>query len=130
MDGLQLTRSFFRARRSEGQRGFALILALGLAVIYFMLIELLMIDATRELGEARRFRARVVALTLAENGAELAARQLALPDHRSADVDAEDWQGTITGRLRKKPGGSFEIIGNGRSKGLDSTRARVKLEGR
>jgi hypothetical protein len=106
-----------------------LILALVLAVLYFMLIELLMIDATRELGEARRFRSRIVALTLAENGAELAARNLAVPGP-ARDVRAEDEQGTIEGRIRKKADGTFEIIGTGQSKGLESTHARVLIEGR
>jgi hypothetical protein len=106
-----------------------LILALGLAVLYFMLIELLMIDATRELGEARRFRARVVALTLAENGAELAARNLVSAPSFQRVPPTEDSQGEISGELRKT-GTDFEIFGTGRSKGFDATEARVHIEGR
>lgn len=65
-----MTRSFSRARTSE--RGFVLLAAIVLAVLYFGLMELLLLDSARELNEAQRFRARIVAAALAENAAELA----------------------------------------------------------
>jgi len=129
---LPSTRSSFRARRSS-QRGFALILALVLAILYFALIELLMIDASRELGEARRFRSRIIALTLAENGAELAAKQIVIVTETEADADEENAQGTMTGEMRKTPTATgvsqFTIVGEGESKGNEAIRAKVTLNG-
>lgn len=126
---MRSTRSCSRARRND-ERGYALILALVLAVLYFALVELLMIDASRELAEARRFRARVIAQTLAENGAELAALQIARPERTGASVHAEDWQGEITGRMRKDPGGQFTIEATGKSKGLVTIETKVAVFGR
>lgn len=118
-------RSFSRARTSE--RGFALIWAIGLALLFFLLIELMLIDSSRELAEARRFRARIVAETLAENGAELAAAQMVLRDY--ARASAEDWQGEIVGTMTKSAGG-FVIVGEGTAKGTEKASARVHVQGR
>jgi hypothetical protein len=63
---LRSTRSSSRARTAE--RGFVLGMAMVIAVLYFLLMELLLIDSSRALGEAQRFRSRVVAAALAENG--------------------------------------------------------------
>ncbi|HJQ40498.1 MAG TPA: hypothetical protein VKB93_25410, partial [Thermoanaerobaculia bacterium] len=87
-----------------------------LAVLYVALVELLLIDSARELSEARRFRAKVVAATLAENGAELAAAQMINRD--TASVNAFDWQGSITGTFRKTPDNRFEISGSGETSGI------------
>jgi len=103
------------------------VLALVLAVLYFGLIELLMIDSARELSEARRFRARIVAETLAENGAELAARQIVT--ETSTNVTAQDWQGSIEGHMMKKGGGQFEITAAGKTSGLTESVARVRVYG-
>jgi len=103
------------------------VLALVLAVLYFGLIELLMIDSARELSEARRFRARIMAETLAENGAELAAREIITQP--SAHVTAQDWQGTIEGHMVKKSGGQFEITAAGTTTGLTESVARVRVFG-
>jgi hypothetical protein len=132
-DVLRSIRSFSRAR-TNSQRGYALIAAIVLAVLYFLMIELLMIDASRELAEARRFRAKIVALTLAENGAELAAAAMLYRD--DANVSAEDWQGTVTGEMRRtmtSPGAyeiPFTIVGNAETKGLVKTKANVYVQGR
>src|SRR6266545_5727430 len=76
-DVVPLIRFFSRASISrQRQRGFVLISALVLSVLYFALMELLLIDSSRALNEAQRFRARVVAGALAESGAELAALQM------------------------------------------------------
>ncbi len=102
--------------------------AIALAILYFALIELLLLDSSRELGEARRFRARVVAATLAENGAELAALQMM--NRNAAYVNADDWQGKISGRMSKTAGDQFEISGSGETAGVVRTEARVRLYGR
>lgn len=120
-------RSCSRAPRSS-ERGIALVLALVLAVLYFGLIELLLLDSARELAEARRFRARIVAETLAENGAELAALQITSRD--SVSVSAEDWQGTINARMTKNAGGNFDIDAEGKTSGITESKARVLVRGR
>lgn|GEM_PF-1767490 len=119
-------RSSSRAHTTS-ERGFALIAAITLAVLYFALIELLLIDSARELTAARRFRAKVVAATLAENGAELAAA--AMLTRPSANVNATDWQGTIAGDMRKTPDEKFEITGTGSTTGVVQTTSRVSLRG-
>lgn len=116
------------SRRSE--RGFALAMAIILAVLYFGLIELLMIDSSRELAEARRFRARIVASTMAENAAELAAHDMALkPPGASSDVTLEDADGKGEGKLRKM-NDRFELRGEAETKGLVKTKATVRVTGR
>lgn len=125
MDASRSTRSCSRARTSE--RGFALALALIVAVLYFGLIELLLYDASRELGEARRFRARIIALTLAENGAELAAQNLVTLPQNPAPMT--DWQGTMSGDVSNSAG-QFTINGTGDVTGIVMMRATVKVQGR
>ena len=119
-------RSCSRAR-TNSQRGFALIAAVVLAILYVALIELLLLDSARELGEARRFRAKVVAATLAENGAELAAASLLTKDTNTANET--DAQGTMFGQMTKT-NGKFEIGGEGSTTGLVRTKATVQLTGR
>lgn len=129
-------RSSNRARRSS-ERGYALIAAIVLAVLYFGLIQLLMLDASRELAEARRFRSRVVAQVLAENGAELAALEMGTPEREQSSVRAEDEQGEISGHMQKsrcsdcgQPEWTFTIEGQGKTKGLPPIETKVKLQGR
>lgn len=122
---LQSTRSSSRDRTSE--RGFVLVAAIILAVLYFMLIELLLIDGTRSLQEAQRFRSRVVALTLAENAAELAAAQMVNTTNARVDVDSTD--GTITGTYLRS-GDSFQLIGEATTKGVAIQNAHVTIQGR
>ena len=119
-------RSCSRARTSE--RGFALAMALIIATLYFGLIGLMLFDASRELAEARRFRARIVALTLAENGAELAAHMI-VPAPPMGPVNEEDWQGTMTGS-RMKNGDDFKIVGTGTTSGVVEVHARVEVDGK
>lgn len=121
---------FFSRARTSSQRGYALVAAIILAVLYFGLVELLLMDSSLQLAEARRFRARIVALTLAENGAELAAVQLASPDRMIADERAEDWQGVIRGRMAKNAGQQFEIEGKSETAGTERLTASVRIRGR
>ncbi|HET8774200.1 MAG TPA: hypothetical protein VFP80_10430 [Thermoanaerobaculia bacterium] len=103
-------------------------MAIVLAVLYFALVELVLLDSQRELGEARRFRARIVAETLAENAAELAALQIVARDSTPQfSVNAED--GTMSGRMVKSATG-FEIHGEGTTSGITESTARVILRGR
>ena len=81
-------RSSSRARTSE--RGFALIAALTLAVLYFALMELILIDSSRSLAEAQRFRARIMAATLAEDAAELAALNMRAKTSSRVEISEPD----------------------------------------
>lgn len=116
------------SRRNE--RGVALISAIVLAVLYFALMELLLLDSQRELWAARKFRSKIVASTLAENGAELAALQFVSAARTMNEVNAEDDMGFITGRLLKTAGGQFQIDGEGRTKGVDVSSVKVHVYGR
>lgn len=118
-------RSSFRARTRE--RGYALISAIALAILYFAVMQLVMIDSNRVLHEAQRFRSKVVSEALAENAAELAASQIVLTFTRN--VSATDADGTMKGSLQK-PGNDFVINGEGTSSGVEPRTATVKLQGR
>jgi hypothetical protein len=124
---LRSIRSFSRARTSE--RGFALIAALSFAILYFALMELLLVDSSRALEEARRFRVRLVAATVAENAVELAAHNLR--NGATKPVNEEDEQGKMTGVATTTPGGGpFEIEASGETKGVIRQRASVRIQGR
>ncbi len=114
-------------RNRKSERGFALIIALILAILYFGFIELLMMDASREMSEARRFRGRIVAMTLAENGAELAAAKMVIAP--TPPPDETDEQGITTGKVSVNLAHQFDIIGTGKSTGREGTSATVHLEG-
>jgi hypothetical protein len=124
---LRSIRFFNHARRSS-ERGIALIVAIVLALLYFGLVELMLLDSARELAEARRFRARITAETLAENAAELAALQIVTRD-KNGPFQFDSEQGSISGSMTKSEAG-FEIKGEGVSGGITESRARVILRGR
>jgi hypothetical protein len=134
-DSLRSIRSSSRARTSE--RGIALAIAVVVALLYFSLIQLLMFDASQQLLQARRFRARIVALTLAENGAELAAKGLANPVlPASYHDDHEDpLQGIASGSRAKGPvdpatnTAPFVIKGQGEATGVVKMKATVEVTG-
>ena len=122
---LRSIRSSSRGRTSE--RGFVLAAAIILAVLYFMLIELLLIDGTRSLQEAQRFRSRIVALTLAESAAELAAAQMVNNTNAHVDIDSTD--GTLTGEYLRS-GDSFQLTGEATTKGVAIQKSHVTIQGR
>jgi len=135
MDKSPSIKSCNRVRTSE--RGIALAMALIVAVLYFGLIELMLYDASRELAEARRFRARIIALTLAENGAELAAWQITSSVVMGPPFVSEgDGQGSITGRVMKTPATDgtdvkiFTLVGTGDAAGIVKVHASVDVRGR
>ena len=127
MDNWRSIKSCNRARTNE--RGFALAMALIIATLYFGLVGLMLFDAQRELAEARRFRARIVALTLAENGAEYAALMI-VSKVPLKPIAEEDPQGRITGTRLINAGGDFKITGTGTATGVVEVHARVEVDGR
>ena len=100
--------------------------ALIIAVLYFALMELLLLDSSRALQEAQRYRSRVIADALAESGAELAAVQLV--DNMGGNVKATDPQGSISGTLTRN-GNQFVIVGDGTAGGVPGGSAHVQLQG-
>jgi hypothetical protein len=103
-------------------------MALVLAVLYFGLIELLLLDSARELAEARRFRARITAETLAENAAELAALQIVTRES-TPQFSVQTEEGTISGRMTRSEN-DFVLHGEGVTGGITQSTARVELRGR
>jgi len=89
-------------------------------------MELLLLDSTRALQEAQRFRARVIAATLAESGAEMSAAQLVTS--AGGPANATDDQGTMSGTM-KHFGTEFEIVGDGDATGVPPAHAHVELKG-
>src|SRR6266699_1606314 len=90
---LQLTRSLFRGRINS-QRGYVLISAIALAILYFALMELMLIDSSRALREAQRFHQHVLAVTLAESAAELSAASM-VTRNAGDTISADDEQGIM-----------------------------------
>lgn len=122
------SRKAVRARFSRSERGYALITAVVLAILYFGLMQLMMMESSRELAEARRFRARIVALTLAENAIELAAAGLV--QGPVAPRTFENDQGTMERTERTRTGDAFVLRGRGEATGAIKQTATVRLQGR
>jgi hypothetical protein len=125
---LRSIRSFSRGRTRDRERGFVLISALILAVLYFGLMELMLIDASRALAEANRFRARAVANVLAENAVELASAQMIT--RTMAVVNTQNDQGTMSGKLNEPSPGTFTLTGSGTAAGIAPATASVEIDGR
>jgi Tfp pilus assembly protein PilV len=110
----------------SSERGFVLAAALIIAVLYLALMELLLMDSTRALNEAQRYRSQVIAQTLAESGAERAAAQMVTKS--STNASGQDWQGAMAGTMQHA-GSSFEITGDGAATGVPPAKAHVELKG-
>jgi Tfp pilus assembly protein PilX len=120
------TRFFFHAAKAD-QRGFILISVLVLALLYFALLELMLMESAGVLRGAQRFRARLVAHTLAENAVELAAHQILFTHEKTINASGEE--GTMSGKSRRLPGDRFEIVGCGTTAGSVPASASVRIEG-
>ncbi|MCM2314963.1 MAG: hypothetical protein NDJ92_07420 [Thermoanaerobaculia bacterium] len=123
---------FSRRAHGEGERGYALVASLVLAILFFALITLVLWESTMRYRAAQRFRARVVAQTLAENAAELAAKGLG--DGSSLIVSVETDEGTLKATGEASPDSEgvvrFRIAGEGTTRGAQPTRATVTVWGR
>jgi ABC-type Na+ efflux pump permease subunit len=132
MDSLRSTSTSSRGRTNRrGERGYVLITAIVLAVMYFALMELMLVDSQRALKESQRFRSKVIATVAAENAVELAAAQMA--KRAGSNVTAEDEQAAMEGTLSvsgSAPSQNFEIKGNAKTKGVAPTQADVRVQGR
>jgi hypothetical protein len=108
------------------ERGFVLIAALCLAILYIAFMELLLIDSSRALAEAQRFRSKIVAAVLAENGAELAAARMVERTARNAEGTTAE--GAFSGRYTRTQQ-NFELTGEGTTSGVSPSSASVELRG-
>ncbi|MDX1584387.1 MAG: hypothetical protein R3338_12385 [Thermoanaerobaculia bacterium] len=121
-----MTRSCFQGPNSGQQSGFVLISVLLIAILYFGLIELVLTESAEKMREANRFRARISANILAENGAELAAAQMTNLDYSQESLETD--HGTMSGTFRRV-GQSFVIEGIGSSKGVIENTRKVTIRG-
>ena len=111
---------------TRSQRGYVLITAIVLAILYFALMELMLIDSSRSLRQAQRFRSRIIAQALAESAAELSAVHLV--DRYGTNVDAEDEQGKMVGKSTRSAT-SFVLDGSGTTSGVMPVTATVRIQG-
>lgn len=119
-------RFLYRGRTTD-ERGYVLISAIALAILYFGLMELMLIDSSLAQREAQRFRARVVASALAENAAELAAANMVTQP--GSTTTAQDDQGKMIGAITVN-GNNFEIDAEGDAAGVVPVKATVRVQGR
>ena len=120
-----------RRKGRDGERGFVLITVLVIATLYFALIMLILWESSMRYQAAQRFRSRVIAQTLAENAAELAARGLATGS--SGDIDEEISEGLMLAEIEvtgPMSNGDFHIRAAGRSSGVRQTEASGEVWGR
>lgn len=114
-------------RAETSQRGFVLVSVLLIALLYFGLIELIMADGARRSVEAQRFRARITANIFAENGAELAAKQMV--HLGSSEEKLELPEGVMEGSFRRIGQEGFVIEATGTASGVVETRRSVAIRG-
>ena len=123
---MRSTRSSFRARTRE--RGYVLITAIALAILYFALMELMLIDSSRALREAQRFRSKVIATTLAESAAELSAASM-VSRNAGDRINADDEQGSMKAVCRVS-GTAFTIDAEATTSGVSPVTSSVGVQGR
>ena len=119
-------KSSSRARTHE--RGYVLIAAIALAILYFALMELMLIDSSRALREAQRFRSHVIAATLAESAAELSAASM-VTRNAGDTINADDEQGSMKANC-KVAGTAFDIDAEANTSGVMPMKATVRVQGR
>ena len=117
----------FFSRAAKTERGFVLISVLVLALLFFAMMELMLIEATVAMRGATRFRARVVAHVLAENAAELAAHDMINDVGKTVSRKTED--GTMSATLLRYPDNTFRIDASAETSGALTQRATVEIRG-
>ena len=105
-----------------------LIAAIALAILYFALMELMLIDSSRALREAQRFRSHVIAATLAESAAELSAASM-VTRGAGDSINADDDQGSMKGSCKVSET-AFEIDAEAKTSGVMPMKATVRVQGR
>jgi hypothetical protein len=115
-----------RARTRE--RGYVLVAAITIAILYFALMELMLIDSSRALREAQRFRSKVVAATLAESAAELSAASM-VTRNAGDTIKADDEQGSMTATCDVNAP-AFVIKAKAMTNGVAPVKSSVRVQGR
>ncbi|MEA2339881.1 MAG: hypothetical protein QOE82_3888 [Thermoanaerobaculia bacterium] len=118
--------SLFRVRTRE--RGYVLITAIAVAVLYFLLMELMLIDSSRALREAQRFRSKVVSTTLAESAAELSTASM-VTRNAGDTINADDDQGSMKATCMVN-GTAFNIDAEATTSGVMPIKSTVRVQGR
>jgi hypothetical protein len=109
-----------------------LITAIALAILYFALMELMLIDSSRALREAQRFRSKVVATTLAESAAELASASM-VTRNAGNTINADDEQGSMKANCNvsgTENGTAFTIDAEAKTSGVSPLTSKVSVQGR
>ena len=115
------------SRRVRTDRGFALVTALLLALLFIGVIDLALADAVNAQRQARRFRERIMSQILADNAVELAAADMV--GGAAKAVERRTDEGEMSAELEMKPNGAFTIEAEGVTAAL-GVRSRVTLRGR
>ena len=123
---MRSTSSSSRARTRE--RGYVLVAAITIAILYFALMELMLIDSSRALREAQRFRSKVVAATLAESAAELSAASM-VTRNAGDSINADDEQGSMKATCNVN-GQAFVINAEATTSGVSPVTSSVRVQGR
>jgi hypothetical protein len=76
-----------------------------IAILFFAMMTLLLIESSEMSRRADRYRSRVIAQVLAENAVELAAQKMITTPATVRKY--EDEQGTIRGEYKASPSGHF-----------------------
>jgi hypothetical protein len=109
-----------------------LITAIALAILYFALMELMLIDSSRALREAQRFRSKVIATTLAESAAELASASM-VTRNAGNSINADDEQGSMKANCNvtgTATGTAFTIDAEATTSGVSALTSKVSVQGR
>jgi hypothetical protein len=111
-----------------------LITAIALAILYFALMELMLIDSSRALREAQRFRSKVISTTLAESAAELSAASMVTRNSGNS-INADDEQGSMKASCKVTSSTNanemaFEIDAEATTSGVSPVKSTVRLQGR
>ncbi len=114
------------SRASE--RGLILVSVLVIAVLYFALMQLILLESSEKMRGALRFRARVVADLVAEDAVELAAERMVRSPARSIRQELKG--GSAEGDFRLYSGRRFRLSGSGNASGPVSSRTTIELRGR
>ena len=117
---------------AEREKGFALIGALMVAILFFIIVSVLMTDLIRVTRSSATGRSRLVAESLAESGAELAARHMLLG--LQSNFSQELPEGSFTAKWQRFPTNlpniwRFTIVVDARSRTVPPHESSLVIEG-
>jgi S1-C subfamily serine protease len=120
-------------RRSTGgaaargrEAGFTVVAALLIAILFFGLIGLLLVESAEAYRNAQRFRARVTAFVMAGNAVEIAAAGIVSGAAHRVDVEIDGYQ--LTAEVQRA--GERFVITAASVRSGGGAGASVRVEGR